>query len=75
MVQDWRVEAACRGVDPELFFPASEVGPGARQVAQAKAVCARCPVSASCRAELGMQEFGVFGGLSAGERRTLRVSV
>ncbi|HVV08980.1 WhiB family transcriptional regulator [Amycolatopsis sp.] len=70
---DWRHRAACRDEDPELFFPVSEMGPGARQVAQAKAVCARCPVRAECLTSAlddGL-DFGIFGGLTGGERRKL----
>jgi WhiB family redox-sensing transcriptional regulator len=67
----WQKDAACRGHDPELFFPATEVGAGARQVEQAKAVCARCPVVAACLTEHRGEEFGVFGGLSATDRRAL----
>ena len=48
----WRERAACRSVDPELFFPAAEAGPVyAAQVAAAKRVCAGCPVRAACLAE------------------------
>ncbi|WP_037304411.1 WhiB family transcriptional regulator [Amycolatopsis orientalis] len=64
-------EAACRGEDPELFFPVTETGPGARQVARAKAVCARCPVTSACLAfalDNGLAH-GVFGGLTSSERR------
>lgn len=68
---DFRHLAACRRVDPELFFPVTETGPGAAQVARAKAVCNTCPVVADCLAfalEHGLTD-GVFGGLSASERR------
>ncbi|KFU75444.1 transcription factor WhiB [Amycolatopsis lurida] len=64
-------DAACRGEDPELFFPVTETGPGARQAARAKAVCARCPVTSACLAyavENGLAH-GVFGGLTGSERR------
>ncbi|HVW40937.1 MAG TPA: WhiB family transcriptional regulator [Amycolatopsis sp.] len=70
---DWRHRAACRDEDPELFFPVSEMGPGARQVAQAKAVCARCPVRSDCLSHAldnGL-DHGIFGGTTESERRKL----
>ena len=69
----WLFRAACQDEDPELFFPISEVGPGARQVAQAKAVCARCPVREACLSyalDNGLDN-GVFGGTTEVERRKL----
>jgi WhiB family redox-sensing transcriptional regulator len=71
--EDWREYAACRDADPELFFPVSEVGPGARQVAAAKAVCAGCPVRARCLdyAVDNALDHGVFGGTTERDRRTL----
>lgn len=71
---DWRDLAACRDVDPELFFPVGNAGPGLRQVAQAKQVCAPCAVRASCLewALASGQETGVWGGTSEDERRALR---
>lgn len=74
---NWMINALCRGAaDPELWFPVTEVGPGAAQVAEAKAVCAGCPVREDCLAfalDLGL-DYGVFGGMSASERRALRRS-
>jgi hypothetical protein len=76
MSQEWLARAACAGVDPELFFPPAETGPArARQEAAAKAVCARCPVTAECREwALVALPFGVAGGLSEDERRALRAT-
>ena len=71
---DWRQRAACRDQDPELFFPVSEIGPGARQTDHAKAVCARCPVRTACleyALDNGL-DHGIFGGTTETERRTLR---
>ena len=70
---DWPHLAACRGVDPELFFPVSRLGPALDQVEQAKAVCRRCPVQSPCLAfALGTgADSGVWGGLSGDERRAL----
>ncbi len=71
---DWRHRASCRGMDPESFFPVSEYGPGARQVAHVKRVCAGCPVREACLryALTAGLDFGVFGGLTERERRGLR---
>jgi len=70
---EWMANAACAEVDPDLHFPSGEHGPAnMRQIWQAKAVCASCPVMGQCR-EYGMTEpHGVWGGLSAGERREIR---
>ena len=38
---DWRHEAACREVDPELFFPIGNSGPALLQIEEAKQVCRR----------------------------------
>lgn len=72
----WAEDAACRAssVDPELFFPLSESGLGASQVAAAKAVCARCPVAAQCLtwALRSGEAAGIWGGTTPDERRLLR---
>jgi WhiB family redox-sensing transcriptional regulator len=70
----WAARGACRHSDPELFFPVSSAGPSASQVAQAKLVCSGCPVRPEClefALESG-QDFGVWGGASESERRTIR---
>ncbi|WP_070009239.1 WhiB family transcriptional regulator [Streptomyces abyssalis] len=66
---DWRYRAACRDVDPELFFPIGSSGPALIQIDEAKAVCAVCPVRSRCET-FGAGEYdGVWGGLTAAERR------
>lgn len=69
---NWTVFAHCRveGTDPELFFPASYTGPGAAQTERAKAVCARCPVTAECL-DYALDEGIEFGGVTPAERRSL----
>ncbi|NMH97976.1 WhiB family transcriptional regulator [Pseudonocardia acidicola] len=69
--REWRSRAACRSVDPELFFPVVEVGPMcAAQIEAAKAVCGRCPVLGECLSfALAYLAYGVAGGLTAEERR------
>ena len=67
---DWRV-AACRDADPEMFFPLGSGVVADNQAAAAKAVCARCPVTAQCldwALAAGIIE-GVWGGQTEQERR------
>ena len=70
---DWRARAACRrgsGVDPEIFFPTAKPRDlRERQEARALAVCARCPVVASCR-EFALEHLseGIAGGLTTAQR-------
>jgi WhiB family redox-sensing transcriptional regulator len=69
--QDWRLLAACRHMDPELFFPVSASGSSLDQITQAKAICAGCPVRRRCLAFalVTRQRHGVWGGMSEQERR------
>lgn len=71
---DWRSRAACADEDPDLFFPVGNSGPALLQTEQARAVCTRCPVMETCRkwALDTDQEFGVWGGLSEDDRRSLK---
>jgi hypothetical protein len=52
MKKSWMEHAACctPAVDPELFFPVSDSGSAAPQIAAAKAVCTQCPVVGDCLA-------------------------
>lgn len=74
---DWRPDAACRGLDPELFFSSEDVENRQERrdtEADAKAVCARCPVAQACldyALEAG-ERYGIWGGLNSQERRDLR---
>jgi WhiB family redox-sensing transcriptional regulator len=67
---DWMLDAECTRAKPELFYPE----PAGRSVNEAKAICARCTVTAECLAFAlthGELHFGVWGGLSAKERQQL----
>jgi WhiB family redox-sensing transcriptional regulator len=70
-VVTWSASAACRDVDPELFFPDDDTPPDAPQVAEARAVCAWCPVLAQCRewAIVHKVADGIWGGLDAAARQ------
>lgn len=72
---DWRHHAACRDVDPELFFPIGKTGPAvAQQIAAARQVCLGCTVREPCLswAVASGQDAGVWGGTTEEERRRLR---
>jgi WhiB family redox-sensing transcriptional regulator len=69
----WRKSAACRRVDPELFFPIGSAGIAVAEIQRAKTVCAGCPVQQPCLtfALATNQEFGIWGGYDEDERRLL----
>ncbi len=68
--RSWRHLAACKGMDPNLFFPTRG---GNNTLRAAKAVCASCPVSTQC-AEAGKDErTGTWGGISSFKRRRSNV--
>ncbi|WPR52786.1 WhiB family transcriptional regulator [Streptomyces sp. S399] len=69
----WTAQAACIGAPPEIFHPPQEAGLTQVVAREAKAWCARCPVQARCLAEAleRAEPHGVWGGLDAGERRTV----
>jgi WhiB family redox-sensing transcriptional regulator len=67
----WWSLAACLTADPELFFPISSAGPTLRQVARAKAICARCEIQQACLGyalDAGPIQ-GVWVGMTEEERR------
>jgi WhiB family redox-sensing transcriptional regulator len=70
----WRERAACRDVDPDLFFPVGTAGLTLVQIDEAKAVCAGCPVRERClqwALDVGQVE-GIWGGTTESERRATR---
>jgi WhiB family redox-sensing transcriptional regulator len=70
----WRRSAACRDVDPAVFFPVGLTGTAIPQIAAAKAICRGCPVRLVCLqyALANHHDDGVWGGYDEGERRELR---
>jgi WhiB family transcriptional regulator, redox-sensing transcriptional regulator len=72
---DWRLRAACRDADPELFFPEGTSGRALEEAARAKLVCSGCPVRARCLdwALAHGGAFGIWGGRTEQERRAQRI--
>lgn len=70
-LQDWRRRARCRDVATEIFYPPRGDLLGIRV---ACSICRHCDVRDECLAEaLARGEcYGIWGGLTFGERRRLR---
>jgi len=69
--EQWRDAAACSGTESDLFFPVAEES---AETSRAKEICASCPVQEACLAYAltTNQTDGVWGGMTATERRRLR---
>ena len=71
---EWQDRAACKGEDPDLFFPTR----GRGKAKAGKAICAVCPVRRECLEFAvntpGWDDCGIWGGTSAGERRPIRAA-
>jgi Transcription factor WhiB len=70
---DWRTHAACRAdnISPDAMFPDSDK----RLIAEARAICAGCPVSRLCLRDAissGDNQWGIRGGLTPEERRAVQ---
>lgn len=68
MKATWRQQAACLGLDPDIFYPVSD-----DEAEDAKAICAHCPVRQTCieYALANREREGVWGGYTESERRRL----
>ena len=75
----WRDRAACRGINPEIFYPHAG-SPRGRVTKASKALalslCAECGVVTPCL-DFALstplnQDFGIWGGTTAGQRDKMR---
>ncbi|MFF7178323.1 WhiB family transcriptional regulator [Streptomyces sp. NPDC008121] len=74
-MESWRASAACRNVDPDLFFPVGTGAPALIQAEEAKEICRGCPVRQEClewAMDDSRQVIGVWGGLREDERKALK---
>lgn len=64
----WQDQAACHGLNPDLFFPVSE-----DDAAPALAYCAGCPQRVECLAWAirNGERYGIWGGLTEQQRRRI----
>jgi WhiB family redox-sensing transcriptional regulator len=75
VAEDWMLAAACLG-RPDLFFAPDDSETRSerrRREAAAKSVCSRCPVRIDCLTDAlaSDERFGIWGGLTERERRSL----
>jgi WhiB family transcriptional regulator, redox-sensing transcriptional regulator len=71
---EWRLDASCRDLSTELFFPVGLTGDAVVQADLAKKICGDCPSQNACL-EFALrthQDYGVWGGATEDERRIMR---
>ncbi|HVE92200.1 MAG TPA: WhiB family transcriptional regulator [Actinomycetota bacterium] len=73
---DWRADAVCKGMDPEIFFSPDQFETKQDKddrEAVAKEACGRCPVREPCLdySYKAGERYGIWGGLTEQERRAL----
>ena len=82
MREPWKFEnPGCASVGGEFWFPEREAGKGeipaiiasSQEVAMARSICNSCPHKNECM-QWGLKHeyFGIWGGLTEGERRPIR---
>jgi WhiB family redox-sensing transcriptional regulator len=66
--QAWMERAACRGMDPALFFPLSD-----EEAEAGLSVCRTCPVREECLgyALAARERYGIWGGTTERERKRI----
>lgn len=72
MNTDWLSEAACLGMDPDIWFP----GQGG-DLKSPRGICAECPVNAPCLEKALHNEprpTGIWGGTTERQRRDMRTA-
>lgn len=71
--KSWRELGSCRDSDPNLFYPLGRGVAALEQIEEAKTLCRTCPSLEPCLAFAlsTRQELGVWGGMSAEDRRRL----
>lgn len=67
----WMALAACRGYDPETWFPGEGRGP--RDTTRARRICVDCPVRQQCAdyAIATSANYGIWGGLTVNQRNRI----
>lgn len=72
----WSETAACRSLDPDLFFPVADETVYSEHMAPIRRVCAACPAARQCLewALATGEPHGIWAGTTPSERRRLRAA-
>jgi WhiB family transcriptional regulator, redox-sensing transcriptional regulator len=72
LIDSWVEDAACKGMDVNLFFP--ELGKSHISEKVVKPICNSCPVQQSCLNYALKNDLnnGYYGGLSGKQRRIIK---
>jgi WhiB family redox-sensing transcriptional regulator len=64
----WRQRGACKGLDPDIFYPASD-----DDAVEARGICMTCSVRDTCLeyALTNREADGIWGGATERERRRM----
>lgn len=75
-MNDWRDHAACRDVEPELFYPKAARNGARTMYREPIQVCRTCPVRTECLewAYTVNDQWAVLGGLSPRQRAKTRAA-
>jgi WhiB family redox-sensing transcriptional regulator len=73
----WMLDAVCRDLPPEIFFPDAPSRQMERAIDRAKRICDTCPVRPQCleyalETNQPSRDYGIWGGTDEGERRRIR---
>lgn len=69
--REWIKDAACRGMDTNIFFPEKN---GGQQSIIAKSICKECKVRADCYEYGKDEDYGIWGGEGYTARKKNKVS-
>ena len=75
---DWRDQAACKGMDSDVFFPDGQGRGGSNAITyrRALAICGNCEVTGECLEYSLMPnqraQFGIWGGMTTRQRRKVK---
>lgn len=69
---DWLNDAACKGMDPQMFYIDTRRSMNQPETRYAISVCKACPVVKRCLEENIHEQYGIWGGKTAEERQKMR---